>query len=300
MQEKDRLLRTFLVVAQSGSLRKAADTLELTLSAVSKQISALEVHLGSALFVRDGRGMMITPLGERLAQSASNGFALLDAALDDARSDADVPRSIALATVNTLASYLVPKIVASLRELSPGLAVSVENASAYGVVEQVTRGHADVGLVYDMAVDTDAVQMRRLYVEELSAYCSSSAMPSSVDSLSAAELATHPLVVPPQPYALRRVLERELPGTLNVAAEANSVSLLLDFAAMAIGIAVLPSALPDAVIAARGLRRLAISGATLGRQVALINLASKGSGKAVAATINVIEGYAARFAWRAQ
>ena len=73
MQDKDRLLRTFLVVAHSGSLRKAADTLGLTSPAVSKQIRALETHLGSALFTRDGRGMMVTTLGRRLAESAGHG-----------------------------------------------------------------------------------------------------------------------------------------------------------------------------------------------------------------------------------
>ena len=296
MQEKDRLLRTFLVVAQNGSLRKAAIVLNLTPPAISKQISTLEAYLGSALFTRDGRGMMITPLGHRLAQSAGNSFALLDAAVDEARAAASTPRSVSIATVNTLAAYLVPKVIASLRESNPLLTVRVDNASSPDVVEQVTRGHADVGLVYDMVVDIDEVQMRRLYVEQLSAYCAASALPPSVDSLNTNELATHPLIAPPRPYALRRVLERELPGPLTVAAEANSVSVLLDFAAIGIGIAVLPSSLPDSMITPRGLRRLSICGAKLGRQVVLIHLASERPSRTMTATLQVIESYAARFA----
>ncbi|MEJ8857569.1 LysR family transcriptional regulator [Variovorax robiniae] len=296
MQDKDRLLRTFLVVAQSGSLRKAADMLDLTPPAVSKQISALEAWLGSALFTRDGRGMMVTPLGHRLAERAGSGFGQLDAALDDARASAHAPRSVSIATVNTLAAYLVPKVLASLRESNPLLTARVDNASAPDVVEHVTRGQSDLGLVYDMAVDTDAVRMRRLYVEELSAYCAASALPASVHSLSAAELATHPFVAPPRPYAMRRVLERELPGPLNVAAEANSVSVLLDLAAIGIGMALLPSALPDFMIAPRGLRRLSISGAKLGRQVALIHRPDARPGKAIEAALQAIEAYAARLA----
>ena len=299
MPDHDRLLRTFLVVSQSGSLRKAADTLELTPPGVSKQISALEKSLGGPLFKRHGRGMDLTPLGRRLALDAGGGFALLDAALDAARGACAAGlRSVSIATVNTLAAYLVPAVVAALRRSHPELVVRINNASSPDVVDQVLRGHADIGLVYDLAVDTDAVQLRRLGTENHSANGSAQAAsdaPGDGD-IGLAELARRPLIVPPRPYALRRVIERELPGPLSIAAECNSVSVSLDLAAAGVGTTILPSALPQAAVSPRGLRRMRIAGGNFDREVVLIHLASAPPGRAVAATLQAIEDFAARLA----
>ncbi len=221
---------------------------------------------------------------------------MLDTALDAARIAPTAARSVSIATVNTLAAYLVPQVIAALRQSNPHLTVRVDNASAPDVVDQVARGHADIGLVYDLAVDTDAVAMRRLYVEQLSAYCALSAANVVDGCIGAAELAAHPLIVPPRPYALRRVIERELCGPLTIAAESNSVSVALDMAAMGIGTTVLPSALPDVAVTPRGLQRLRITGGNFGREVALIHLASARPGAAVSATLQAIEAYAARLA----
>lgn len=296
--DKDRLLRTFLVVSQGSSLRKAADRLALTPPAVSKQISALEQHLGGPLFKRHGRGMKLTPLGQRLADEVGGGFALLDAALDNARTSSSTLRSVSIATVNTLAAYLVPAVVAALRRSHPELVARIDNASSPDVVEQVLRGHADVGLVYDLAVDTDAVHLRRLYTEKLSAYIAASVGQAAGEGgeIGVAELAQMPLIVPPRPYALRRVIERELPGPLWIAAECNSISVSLDLTATGIGAAILPSALPENAVSPRGLRRMRITGGNFGREVVLIHLSSNPPSRAVAATLQAIEHFAARLA----
>lgn len=303
MHDKDRLLRTFLLVAQGGSLQKAADRLGLSQPAVSKQISALEAFLECVLFTRHGRGMALTPVGQRLAGSAAEHFAMLDVALDTARSAADAARYVRIACVNTLAAYLLPPVVAELKRVHPGLVVRVDNASSPDVVDQVVRGHADIGLVYDLAVNTDAVQVLRLYHEEVSAYGlrgGEEGGDSGLSSLTVAELARRPLIVPPRPYALRRVIERELPGPLVIAAECSSVSVSLDLAAAGVGLVLLPSALPDLAVGPRGLARLRIADADLGRQVVAIHRLAATPPKALAATLQVIEDYAARAACRAQ
>lgn len=299
MHDKDRLLRTFLLVAQGGSLQKAADKLGLTQPAVSKQISALESFLECALFTRHGRGMALTPPGQRLAQSVAEQFALLDAALDTARSAADAVRYVRIASVNTLAAYLLPPVVAQLRQAHPALVVRLDTASSPDVVDQVVRGHADLGMVYDLAVNTDAVQVQRLYHEEMCAY---GLLPPGAQAvpLTVAALAQRPLIVPPRPYALRRVIERELPGPLAIAAECSSVSASLDLAAAGVGMVILPSALPELAVAPRGLARFAIADADLGRQVVVIHRAGPQPPQALAAALQVIGQFAARAAWRAQ
>lgn len=270
LHDKDRLLRTFVAVARSGSLRHAAFAMDITQAAASKQVSALEALLDTRLFDRHGRGMRLTSTGQRLLTETGDGFDRIDAALAGALgNDPEASGQIAIATVNTLAAYLLPQAVARLRALHPRLRVRVTTASSPEVVEQVARGQADLGLVYDLAVDTDAVALQRLCLEDLSAFCRRDATLPEAMTLEA--LAREPLILAPRPYALRRLVDRSLPAPLNVAVECNSVSVSLDLVAQGAGVAVLPSALPTEMVELRGLRRVALQGADLRRPVVLIH-----------------------------
>ena len=70
-------LRIFHAVAEAGSFTHAGETLNLSQSAVSRQISALEQSLGTPLFHRHARGLILTEQGETLFQTAHNVFAQL-------------------------------------------------------------------------------------------------------------------------------------------------------------------------------------------------------------------------------
>jgi LysR family transcriptional regulator, glycine cleavage system transcriptional activator len=71
-------LRTFAVVADSGSVTAAAETPGVTHSAVSKQVKLLERWLGQALFDLEGRRLVLTPFGDILSRKV--GIALEDIA----------------------------------------------------------------------------------------------------------------------------------------------------------------------------------------------------------------------------
>jgi DNA-binding transcriptional LysR family regulator len=76
MMDWDKL-RVFHAVADAGSLTHAGETLNLSQSAVSRQISALEESLGVPLFHRHARGLMLTEQGDQLYQTAKEIFAKL-------------------------------------------------------------------------------------------------------------------------------------------------------------------------------------------------------------------------------
>ena len=69
-QLQDTALRYFLEVAQVGSLTEASVRLHVATSAISRQISGLEQTLGTPLFERQPRGMVLTAAGEILAVHA--------------------------------------------------------------------------------------------------------------------------------------------------------------------------------------------------------------------------------------
>ncbi len=71
-------LRVFHAVAQAGSFTHAADLLNLSQSAVSRQISALEESLGVSLFHRHARGLILTEQGDLLVKTVHDVFAKLN------------------------------------------------------------------------------------------------------------------------------------------------------------------------------------------------------------------------------
>lgn len=269
LQEHDHLLRSFLAIARAGTLRQAAENLDISQPALSKQLRRLEQTLGQALFRRHGRGMAPTAAGQSLFAQLSHGFELIDQAVDQIRNTAaGTTGSVSICTVNTLGAYMVPDLLARLAADQPGLRASVHNASSPGVVERVERGYADIGLVYDISVNTNAVLAQRLHRETIAGYC----MPefSPCNAFSAGELVATRLILPPRPYALRSIVEREIPASFVPAIESNSVSMSLDFAAKGLGLALLPHLLPDELVSTRGLKRVSILDGKLHRPVAAI------------------------------
>jgi LysR family glycine cleavage system transcriptional activator len=77
----------FEVVARNASFGKAAEELNLTISAVSHQIATLEEYVGRQLFVRSPRGVTLTAAGERYRQSLSGALAIIADATQTARTE---------------------------------------------------------------------------------------------------------------------------------------------------------------------------------------------------------------------
>ncbi|MDQ0395317.1 LysR substrate-binding domain-containing protein [Labrys monachus] len=74
MQLPIRAIWVFHVAAKAGSISKAAEELNVTPSAVSQQIQALEVQLGTSLMVKVGRHIALTEAGERYFESITDGI----------------------------------------------------------------------------------------------------------------------------------------------------------------------------------------------------------------------------------
>ena len=64
-------LRTFVAVAEHGTVSKAAEVLNITQPALSRQIGSLEHEFGFELFERSGRRLLLTPRGEQLLPIAA-------------------------------------------------------------------------------------------------------------------------------------------------------------------------------------------------------------------------------------
>ena len=120
-------LRSFLAVADSGSVRAAAEELVVTQAAVSASIAALQKSLGVALVTPDGRGLRLTDAGASYARYARRILGLLDEAGRAAAAAADPERGeLRIAAVTTAAEQIVPPILGGFRRHHPQTGVRLE------------------------------------------------------------------------------------------------------------------------------------------------------------------------------
>lgn len=103
-------LRAFEAVARLDSVSRAADELHVTHGAVSRQLRALEEALGTALFTRQGRGLALTPAGQRLHQAADAAFdPLRDAWAELRRRPGEAPLVLGCPG-SILARWMIPRL----------------------------------------------------------------------------------------------------------------------------------------------------------------------------------------------
>lgn len=119
-------LRVFHAVAEAGSFTHAGETLNLSQSAVSRQISALEESLNLPLFHRHARGLILTEQGELLYRTAREVFsklAMTEAMLTESKERPQGPLKVTT-TVAFGSIWLTPRIKEFL-ELYPEISVTV-------------------------------------------------------------------------------------------------------------------------------------------------------------------------------
>ena len=140
-------LRSFLAVADSGSVRAAAQELVVTQAAVSASIAALQKSLGVALVTPDGRGLRLTDAGASYARYARRVLGLLDEAARAAAAAADPERGeLRIAAVTTAAEQIVPGILGGFRRHYPQTGVRLEAGNRDRVRSLLDRYQVDLVL----------------------------------------------------------------------------------------------------------------------------------------------------------
>lgn len=141
-------LRIFLAVAAEAHVTRAARQLNLTQSAVSAAVAALEARHGVALFDRVGRGIALTEAGRAFipaAQAVLNAAEAARDVLDDL--GRHTRGRLRIHASQTVASYWLPPHLARLKAAHPGVEVVLTQENTAQVAAAVAAGEADLGFV---------------------------------------------------------------------------------------------------------------------------------------------------------
>ena len=119
-------LAAFESAARHQNFAHAAEELHLTASAVSHQVRKLEARLGVTLFRRHARGVILTPAGRQLADTAGTALADLESVLASLRPGRDQRQRVRVTTLHSLAyTWLLPRLPQFAR-LHPDVRLDIE------------------------------------------------------------------------------------------------------------------------------------------------------------------------------
>ncbi len=185
-------LRIFHAVAEAGSFTHAGTALNLSQSAISRQISALEHSLGAPLFHRHARGLILTEQGEILFETAHNVFAQLNRVqtlLEENKSRPQGPLKIST-TVAFGSVFLAPRIAQFVNRY-PDIDVSLVLADTE---LDLSMREADVAIRMTPPTQPDLVQ-RHLMTLRYRVYAAPEYLQANGMPRNAKDLDNHKIVV---------------------------------------------------------------------------------------------------------
>src|SRR3984893_18446478 len=254
-----RHLDALMAIESGGSFTAAADALNTVQSNVSEQVRQLEDELGTDLLVRGRKGARPTECGAIVLERSRR----IRRELDGMREEISMllgleAGSASFGVVGTASRWLVPALVADLRQRASGLSLRVVEGASERLVAEVLGHELALALVTEPVFDV-GVQVEHLMDEALVGLAPESVMlPPEPVPLSA--LVDLPMILPPPNNPLRIEIDavaRSQGLALSVPVEVEGIRLISDLVAAQAGVSVLP----ETAIAPTppGVRRFAIA-----------------------------------------
>lgn len=252
-QMKLSQLRILVAVADHATFSEAALSLNMSQSAVSHGIAALEEHLGVVLVSRGRHGARLTPVGDRIVGHARIMLQQAEAIAHEA----DLTRGlkggqVRVASFRSIAIHVLPDAIAQFNHRYPDIAVNLSEHDDYRQVEKALReGRADIGLTVLPAAE-DLETWKILENEYLAL------LPPQVKTAGPAptwaELTAQPMIMPPVGRVMMRDVYDHIQRhghSLNVVSEVETDTTIVNLVAQGIGATILPrlaaQPIPDAV-----------------------------------------------------
>ncbi|MFT3802592.1 MAG: LysR family transcriptional regulator [Burkholderiaceae bacterium] len=205
-----QIYRFILDVAQQGSIRKSAERLHITPSALTRRIQDFEEEFGTQIFERLPQGMRLNAAGELLIRHIRDHNAQLDRLQSQVADLSGVRRGhVAIVCSQALAEGVVPDQIAAYRRQRPLVSFSIQVKDRAEGVSSLANFEADLALLLD---PPPVSELRELVVTQLPvcAMVSASHPLAKEDTVRLRDCCRFPLAMPNPTLALRMILDKAL------------------------------------------------------------------------------------------
>ena len=201
-----RQLEILQAIAETGSFTASGRKLNVSQSAISRQILLLEQDLKEALFLRRGRRVVITPAGEALVALGQRVFGDLNETVRAITDRQQLRGRVRIAGGMTVCLYVFPPLLKHLKRVHPQLDIRLTVATATRSVEEIRAGRVDAGLLTLPVDESDLVTVPVLR-EELLVVTMPAHPLARKKRIQASDLSGEPFVLFEPGSATRRVID---------------------------------------------------------------------------------------------
>lgn len=238
-----RRIEAFLAVADAGSISRAAGQLDVAQSVVSRHIGALEQQLGTRLFARTGRGVVLTDAAQQLAPRLRAALDEMLRATQEAAELGDQPSGVVrIGLVPAATRPLVGLLHRQVSERFARIRLQFVDGFSNVLEERLVEGELDLAVINRFSLATHRGE-ERLCVLASQVVGPAGAFAPDQTEIDFKQLAELPLVVASRPNGLRVALDqssRQAEVKLNVVVEADSLLTMKDLVLQAGLYTVLP------------------------------------------------------------
>ena len=236
-------LEAFLLVAESGSLTRAAKTANIAQSFLSRQVAQLESDWGDRLFERTGRGVVLSEFGRRIQPEIQ---LLLDQArqLEKSAKDAAgvISGTVHIGMFPSISRQLLPMLFADMRTRAPSVRLHVIEGFSGSLDEHLASGHLDMAVMNRYGSTAGRGEDILGYAKTFLVGKPGNPLVAS-KSVALRDLAEAALVLPSLPNGLRSILDqqaRQQGVKMNVVVEVDTLATTKNIAADGDAYAILP------------------------------------------------------------
>ncbi|MBO0333140.1 LysR family transcriptional regulator [Sneathiella sp. CAU 1612] len=222
-------IRYIDTVARVGSIRKAADVLAITSTALNRRILAIEEELGVPIFERLPRGVRLNSAGEILVHHIRNQLSDMERVRSQIADLSGIRRGhVSIACSQALLPYFLPQQIATYRKEHPAVTFGVYLRDRAAAEQALVDHTADLALVFE-PVRLAEFQTILTVRQQVYGVMSDSHPLASHETLRLRDCLQHPIALPTNPYGVRYLLELALvdsPIVLNPVIESDSFEFL--------------------------------------------------------------------------
>ena len=230
-----RHLRVFdmiQTVAQAGSIRRAAEDMNITSSALNRQIQRFEADLGHPIFERLPRGVRLNPAGELLLTHIQGQTSDLDRVRSQIADLSGERRGhVAIACSQALNPTFLPAQIARYRHAHPGVRFTVRVRDRAQAESELSSFSSDLALVFEPVYLVD-FEVLKAVEQPVCAVLSRDHPLATRDRLRLRDCLVQPHVVPTRDYGVRHLLELATRGRslgLDPVMQADSFELMRQY-----------------------------------------------------------------------
>jgi DNA-binding transcriptional LysR family regulator len=160
-------IRCFCAAVESGSFTAAAAALRVTQPAVAEQVRKLEHALGADLFIRAGRGVVLTNAGRAFAEHATRSLRAVEDAADSVDELTGLRSgAIAIGIFGGPSAWNIDELVALFLRRHPGVSLRLVGRNSSAIADHVRRGELEAGVVL-LPIDDEKLDVRPIVRDEV-------------------------------------------------------------------------------------------------------------------------------------